>query len=212
MLLVCFLSRTVLAQSTAQNLDRFRAETNLLVRHELVSDLMQARGEPAFLEFELSLFDKNTTRKLNVREEAYMLSLVGCMGYLAVTSNIARDFLIEAINPQFWRTNISWKTDLGERQYSVLAGRALVALAVSGRQEFDAMAEKIKNDPGVGDDGLAGPLFDAYFRKQLLKKEGWASYLKMSAEEISWACHAWIQTPTGTNWFQWSLSVDYPNK
>jgi len=146
------------AQLDSQKLARFKAETNLLARHTFVHELMLTGGDVAATEFKRSLFDTNLTKKqLNLREDLYMLQLVNSMGYLAVTSNIARDFLVDAVNPKFWKTNISWTSELGEREYSVLAGRALVALAKSGRREFDAVADRIKSDPSMGDVNTGWP-------------------------------------------------------
>jgi hypothetical protein len=213
-LLACGIAVTSHAQLDAQKLARFRAETNLVGKHTLVRELMLTGGDQAFIEFKRSLFDPNVARRLTFLEEAYMLSLVECMGYLAVTSNIVRDFLLEAVNPRFWKTNISWTTELREREYSVLAGRALISLAVSGRREFDSIAETVRQDPGMGGHqyGLASDLVDAYFYKHLVEIKGWPTYLQMGAEEISWEFPVWKKTSVGSNWVQWGRSIEFPDK
>ena len=139
-----------------------------------------------------------------------MLSLVSCMGYSAVTSNIAKDFLVQAIHPGFWKSNILWRTDLGEFQYSVLAGRALIALARSGRSEFEEIAQRIAASPKFAgfQYGLEGALVDAHFHKHLVASNGWDSYLKMDSEEIMRAFPEWKKTPTGSNWFNWFLEKE----
>jgi len=213
-LLIWSIATTAWAETSAQQLARFKAETNLLAKHTFVRELTLTGGEQAFIEFKGSLFDRSVSRQLNSGEESYMLSLVDCMGYLAVTSNIARDFLISAVNARFWKTNVTWTTELGEREHSVLAGNALVSLAISGSGEFDAIAESIRSNPSArgNPDDLASALVDAYFYKQLVAIKGWETYLQMGAEEISWEFPVWKKTPTGSNWVQWARSIHFPNK
>ncbi len=210
----CAVAHAALAQDAAQKLNRFRSETNLPARTGMSGELVLNGGNAAFFEFKRSLFDTNLAGKqLNFKERVYMLGLVASLGYLAATSDVVRDFLVEGTSPQFWKTNILWKTDLGDDEHSVLAGRALNALALSGRIEFAAVSQKLQQDLATRRNSyLASALVDAHFRKQLIQKLNWESYHKLSVDETMQEFREWKQTPTGSNWVQWSRPVELPER
>ena len=167
-------------------------------------------GDDVFVAFRNSLFDGRLAKKtLTLQETSYMRSVVHSMGYLAVRSDLAKDFLIQAANARFWETNLMWKSEYGVQIFGVMAGTALLALGISGCPEFGSISEGVIGDVNLRGI-LAGAVVDAFFHKHLVETRGWKGYRDMRVlfcgmDDFKDAFTAWRKTIEGSKWMNWFL-------
>jgi hypothetical protein len=167
-------------------------------------------GDDVFAAFRSSLFDRRLAKRtLTLKETSYMRSVVHSMGYLAVRSDLAKDFLVQAAHARFWEANLMWKSEYGVGICGVMAGSALIALGISGCPEFGPVSEGV-----IGDVNLRGinegAVVDAFFHKHLVETRGWKGYRDMEVlfcgmDDFNDAFSAWRKTLEGSNWMNWFL-------
>jgi hypothetical protein len=113
-------------------LSRYRSESQLSNKLALTIALSFIGDEEVAEEFRKTLLKTPFDHVLNFNEEHVILSTVEGLGMIAHTYESGLPFLRQATDPRYWKQNAPWKTHMGERQYGVVAGRALGAIAMSG--------------------------------------------------------------------------------
>ncbi len=184
-----------------QRLAQFRAATNFGVRYALLREMAFIGGERAFHEFKHSLLRSNRTEVSSI-EWAEIISTVEHMGFLATESDAAKDFLVQGTDPQFWGTNFTWTTGVGDRQ---LAGRCLSALALSGREEFFAAGERIHKRAIFNPLAPGVDLSDAMFMRDLLITKG-IEHIKsiLGTHTLGEEWKQWIRSSSQIDWSVWA--------
>lgn len=135
------------------------------------------------------------------------------MGILARRSDLAFEFLKTGMEPDFWRQNISWKTQIEEEQPRVLCGSCLKGLALSGRPGVNEIITSLRSQtesPYVRT--ISGSIVTSVFIIDLTEKFGIESFMDgVYTADINVMMKAfgeWTKTPNGSAWRAWWQKVD----
>jgi hypothetical protein len=159
--------------------------------------------------FKKTLLERKPDRPLSLEERNVMLFTIEGMGLLARRSDSAWEFLNQAIDPRFWKSNASFDLGGGSDQYRWLAVRAISSLGYSGRPEVEVLFQRLKENPFISDGQGGGwlldsALIDGIFFNELIQNRG-IDYLKRiyGTEESVREFQAWKESETGKNWIGW---------
>lgn len=182
-------------------LSGYQREPELTNKLSLTISLAFIGDEQVVHEFTRTIL-KYEKPAVNNDEENVLLFTIEGLGLLARRHDSAFEFLQKAIDPQFWKDNVSWRTDEGQDQYGILAGRSIAALGYSGKAEVEQILQRIKSQPFLPD--VDSALLDAAFFRDLLQQRGFDFFKGIyGTEEIFRQYTWWKETENGKQWREW---------
>ena len=169
-------------------------------------------GDKVFEVFAHTLTNELAGRALTREEAGIVGYMPQLMGILARRSDLAFEFLKTGMEPDFWRQNISWKTQIEEEQPRVLCGSCLKGLALSGRPGVKEIITSLRSQtesPYVRT--ISGSIVTSVFIIDLTEKFGIESFMDgVYTADINVMMKAfgeWTKTPNGSAWRAWWQKV-----
>ncbi len=200
-------------------LSRYRTEAQLTNKLSLTIALSFLGDEEVAEEFRKTLLGTPFDHVLDSNEEDVILFTVEGLGRIAHKYDSGLPFLRQATDPRYWKQNAPWKTHLGERQYGVVAGRALYAIAMSGAPDAREIFEQVKANPYVTDaEGsgwvLGAAVVDAVFLADFIQERGFEALKAMYDQGVMEAYRPWTGTDNGKKWVSWwrQWEKDHPKE
>jgi hypothetical protein len=152
----------------------------------------------------------------HANEEAVMETIVTALGFVASRSDLANDFLHNAIQPEFWQGVATWHSSTGQEIYGLLTSSAVQALGLDERGDISELLQQFRNNPPT--DNTVPPHLRRSFAGDVVQA---AYYMERRSQIGSPAFHAWfldherdvfdadgsyrkwIANGSGASWNQW---------
>lgn len=199
--------------------DIYQQTTNLTDRTALVWALGLAGNEQTVELFKNTLTNEFKNQKLTSgkdepsNQESVLFDTVKSLGLLAGRQDSARDFLVQAADPEFWKTNANWTTAGGNNTIGLLTLYSIMALAQSGRDDVPDLLNKLAGREllGLTPKNVAGGMtfegslvqsvyFDYYIKKYGLEK--FQDDFVKQRQGRYWS--EWAATDEGKQWQAWA--------
>lgn len=151
-------------------------------------------------------------------EESAVQNTIYALGFLGARYDSAFKFLTNATTARFWATNGAWLSERGTDEFGILAGRAIVAIGMTGRREVPDILAAMKEQPLKNDldasslaRTLEGPVVDAAFYYSMIRDRGLDAFLHRffgSGEpfDADGSFRKWQGTEEGKSWMEWYKS------
>lgn len=179
-----------------------------------------SQNDRAFDTLQYALTSEYSGAVLPSTENVAQMQVVPMIGVLARTSDRAWQFLVNLTRPDAWGWIQVWSDGHLTEQYRseerslaqvryTLQGKAITALAASGRPEFMTWANSLYEggvDPASFNQRLANFVSSGVFRATYLAEHGFNDFddiVMYGTQQGGFAYGRWIQSPEGQRWTRW---------
>lgn len=195
-------------------LQGYLSQQNLTNRYASLYGLVFSGDPRSFSVITNTLFVEFAGRTLGDFEERAMFRHVEILGYLSRSQPEVLEFIKAHLTPSDWKHGEvrKWNSAFGREDYTdqVLAGSAVVGLALNGQQEgLHAFAE-LRQRPPSEIYNLTSPMVDAAFAFYYINENSLAAWDELYFDiGKSEAFQKWFfETEEGKQWDVWSREVE----
>jgi hypothetical protein len=152
-------------------------------------------------------------------EEAVMQAIANALGLVASRSEIANNFVRQAIQPTFWQETVKWQSSTGKEINGLLTSSTIQGLGMTDRADIPQLLLQLKDSlptdttvPSRLRRSFAGDVVQAeYYLNQRTQLGNAAFYkwfldLERDTFDADGSYRKWTATSGGAEWKQWYLN------